>query len=156
LAGHLSFDAPQDQAQRPNVVRMLFLDPHTRELHRDWDDEAALVVASLRFVAAHYPDDRALAELVGELSMNSPEFATLWAKHVVKLCSTGTKHLRYPEVGDLDTHYQALHLPDADGQRLLMHSAPRVGSSSSARRLLSDAMTVGAASGVAVEPAPSL
>jgi len=155
LAGHLAFDAPQDPAQRPNVVRMLFLDPHTRELYRNWDAEAALVVASLRFVAAHYPDDRALAELVGELSMNSPEFAALWAKHGVKLCSSGTKRLHHPEVGDLDTHYQALHLPDADGQRLLTHTAPRGSSSSNALRLLDDAMTVGAASELASESAPS-
>lgn len=138
LAGHLPFDAPQDPAGRPNVIRMLFLDPHTRELYRDWADEAALVVASLRFVAAQYPDDRALAELVGELSMHSPEFAALWAKHVVKLCSSGSKHLHHPEVGDLSTHYQALHLPDADGQRLLTHTAPRGSSSSHALRLLGD------------------
>jgi transcriptional regulator with XRE-family HTH domain len=145
LAGHLPFDAPQGPAQRPNVVRMLFLDPHTRELYRDWDDEAALVVASLRFVAARYPDDRALAELVGELSMNSPEFAALWAKHVVKLCSSGTKHLHHPEVGNLDTHYQALHLPDADGHRLLTHTAPAGSGSVSALRLLAGA----------IPPAPS-
>ncbi len=136
LAGHLPFDAPQDPGQRPNVVRMLFLDPHTRELYRDWDEETALVVASLRFVAARYPDDRALAELVGELSMNSPEFAALWARHTVKLCSSGTKHLHHPEVGDLDTHYQALHLPDADGQRLLTHTTPQGSGSANALQLL--------------------
>lgn len=136
IAGHLPFNAPGDPAQRPNVVRMLFLDPHTRELYRTWDEEAALVVASLRFVAAQYPDDRALAELVGELSMNSPEFAALWARHIVKLCSSGTKHLHHPEVGDLDTHYQALHLPDADGQRLLAHTTPQGSGSANALRLL--------------------
>jgi transcriptional regulator with XRE-family HTH domain len=136
LAGHLPFDTPQDPARRPNVVRMLFRDPHTRELYRSWDDEAALVVASLRFVAAQYPDDRALAELVGELSMNSPEFAALWAKHTVKLCSSGTKHLHHPEVGDLDTHYEALHLPDAEGQRLLTHTAAPGSGSAHALQLL--------------------
>lgn len=44
---------------------LVFLDRHTRELHRDWADEAAEAVASLRYVARQYPDDRALAELVG-------------------------------------------------------------------------------------------
>lgn len=136
LAGHLPFDAPHDPRRRPNVVRMLFRDPHTRELYRCWDEEAALVVASLRFVAAQYPDDRALAELVGELSMNSAEFAALWVKHTVKLCSSGTKYLHHPEVGDLDTHYEALHLPDAEGQRLLTHTAPRGGASAHALQLL--------------------
>jgi Helix-turn-helix. len=136
LAGHLPYDAPQDPAQRPNLTRMLFLDPHTRELHREWNDEAALAVASLRFVAAHYPDDRALAELIGELSVKSTEFAALWAKHTVRLCSSGIKHLHHPEVGDLDLDYEALHLPDAEGQRLLTHTARRGSGSANALQLL--------------------
>jgi transcriptional regulator with XRE-family HTH domain len=136
FAGHLPFEAPDDAARRPNVVRMLFLDPHTRELYRDWDEETSLVVASLRFVAARYPDDRALAELIGELSINSAPFAALWAKHTVKLCSSGRKQLHHPEVGDVDTHYQALHLPDAEGQRLLTHTVERGSASANALFLL--------------------
>lgn len=138
LAGHLPFDAPSRILDRPNVVRMLFLDPHTRELHRDWNEEAALVVASLRFVAAHDPDDRALAELVGELSMHSPDFAALWARHAVELCTSGVKHLHHPEVGDLDASYQALHLPHTDGQRLLTHTVETGSRSQDALRLLDD------------------
>jgi transcriptional regulator with XRE-family HTH domain len=136
FAGHLPFDAPQDPAVRPNLTRMLFLDPHTRELYRDWTDEAALLVASLRFVAGQYPEDRALAELVGELSVKSTEFAALWAKHTVQLCSRGTKHLHHPEVGDLDLDYQALHIPDTDGQRLVIHTAAPGSSSAHALSLL--------------------
>ncbi len=89
VAGHLAFTDPDDPATRPNQMRLLFLDSHTRELHRDWAEEAASAVASLRFVAGQYPDDRALAELVGELSMNSREFARLWAKHDVRLSRAG-------------------------------------------------------------------
>ena len=136
FAGHLPFDAPQALDARPNLTRMLFLDPHTRELYPNWNDEAALLVASLRFVAAQYPEDRALAELVGELSVKSTEFAGLWAKHTVQLCSRGTKHLHHPEIGDLDLDYQALHLPDTDGQRLVIHTAARGSSSSHALSLL--------------------
>lgn len=123
VAGHLAFTDPDDPATRPNQMRLLFLDPHTRELHRAWADEAASAVASPRYVAGKYPDDRALAELVGELSLNSREFARLWAKHDVRLCSSGTKRLHHPQVGDLDLHYEVLHLPDSNGQRLLTHAA---------------------------------
>lgn len=135
-AGHLPFTAPEGPATRPNQLRLLFLDPHTRELHRDWSDEAALAVASLRYVAAQYPDDRLLAELIGDLSMHSPEFARLWAKHDVRLCSSGTKRLHHPQVGDLDLHYEALHLPDSNGQRLLTHTAPAGSASADALQLL--------------------
>ena len=122
LAGHLDPSAPERPETRPNQMRLLFLDPHIRELHRNWDEEAALAVASLRYTAAQYPDDRLLAELIGDLSINSPEFARLWAKHDVRLCSSGTKRLHHPEVGDLDLHYEVLHLPDSQGQRLLTHT----------------------------------
>jgi hypothetical protein len=136
LAGHLPREAPQDPAGRPNLTRMLFLDPHTRELYQDWSDEAALLVASLRFVAAQYPDDRALAQLIGELSVKSTEFASLWARHTVKLCSSGIKHLHHPEIGDLDLDYEALHLPETEGQRLLAYTAPRGSSAANALTLL--------------------
>jgi transcriptional regulator with XRE-family HTH domain len=136
LAGHLDPAAPQRPESRPNLLRLLFLDPHTRDLHRNWGDEAAVAVASLRYTAAQYPDDRLLAELIGDLSINSPDFARLWAKHDVRLCSSGTKLLRHPEVGDLDLHYEVLHLPDSDGQRLLTHTASPGSASADALTML--------------------
>lgn len=139
LAGHLDFDAPSQGEDRPNQLRMLFLDPHTRDLYRDWADEAALAVASLRYVAAQFADDRRLAELVGDLSMNSPEFARLWAGHDVRLCSSGTKRFRHPEVGALELGYEVLHLPEGNGQRILTHTAqPSSTSFAALRRLTSD------------------
>jgi transcriptional regulator with XRE-family HTH domain len=136
LAGHLDPSAPERPATRPNQLRLLFLDPHTRELYRDWDDEAALAVSSLRYTAAQYPDDRLLAELIGDLSINSPVFARLWAKHDVRLCSSGTKRLHHPEIGDLDLHYEVLHLPDSQGQRLLTHTAVEESAAADALSLL--------------------
>ncbi len=123
LVGHLAFTDPDNPATRPNQKRPLFLDRHTRELTRDWAHEAASAVASVRYVVGQYPDDRALAELVGELSLSSREFARLWGKHDVRSCSSGTKRLHHPQVGDLDLHYQVLHLPDSNGLRLLTHTA---------------------------------
>jgi transcriptional regulator with XRE-family HTH domain len=139
LAGHLDYDAPNRSAERPNHIRMLFLDEHTRELYADWRDEAASAVASLRYVAAQFPDDRRLAALVGELSLNSPEFASLWAGHAVKLCTSGSKRLRHPEVGELTVGYEVLHLPEGNGQRILTHTAEPGSASHSALRLLASA-----------------
>ncbi|MEU6010671.1 helix-turn-helix transcriptional regulator [Streptomyces sp. NPDC047453] len=136
LAGHLDPSAPEQPATRPNQLRLLFLDPHTRELYRNWADETALAVSSLRYTAADYPDDRLLAELIGDLSINSPEFARLWARHDVRLCSSGTKRLHHPQVGDLDLHYEVLHLPDSHGQRLLTHTAVEGSAAADALSLL--------------------
>jgi transcriptional regulator with XRE-family HTH domain len=123
LAGHLDCDAPSRVDDRPNQLKLLFLDEHVRDLYVDWEDEVALAVASLRYVAAQFADDRRLAELVGELSMNSPEFARLWAGHDVRLCTNGAKRFRHPEVGDMTLDYEVLHLPEGNGQRILTHTA---------------------------------
>ena len=135
LAGHLDFDAPVREADRPNQLRLLFLDPRTRDLYVDWHDEAALAVASLRYVAAQFAEDRRLAQLVGELSVNSPEFAQLWAGHDVRLCTSGVKRFRHPELGEATLAYEVLHLPEGNGQRILVFTA-EPGSASHAALLL--------------------
>ncbi|MDO5084547.1 MAG: helix-turn-helix transcriptional regulator [Arachnia propionica] len=137
LARHLDVDAPEREDDRPNQLRLLFLDECTRELYPDWDHEAALAVASLRYVAAQFADDRRVVELVGELSMNSQDFARLWAGHDVRLCTSGFKRLRHPEVGEIELGYEMLHLPEGNGQRILTHTAePGSPSSAALRRLL--------------------
>lgn len=136
LAGHLDPEAPSSVEERPNQTRMLFLDEHVRDLYVDWDDEVALAVASLRYVAAQFADDRRLAELVGDLSVNSPEFARLWAGHDVRLCTSGSKRFRHPEVGELTLGYEVLHLPEGNGQRILTHTAEPGSASYAALRLL--------------------
>lgn len=140
LAGHLDVDAPRSIDDRPNQIRLLFLDEHTRDLYIDRRDETARAVASLRYVAAQFADDRGLAELVGELSVKSAEFATLWAGHDVRLCTSGSKRLRHPEVGELELGYEVLHLPEGNGQRILTHTAEPGSASAAALRLLTDGL----------------
>lgn len=136
LAGHLLPDAPDDLADRPNLTRMLFLDPHHRDLYPRWQEEAARAVASLRVFAGRSPDDRVLAELVGELSVKSAEFAALWSKHPVANCVSGTKQFRHPEVGELELTFEALYLAEDEGQRILLYSAESGSPSEAALRLL--------------------
>lgn len=136
LAGHLEADAPSRVPERPNLTRMLFLDPHHRDLYPRWHDEAARAVASLRLVAGRHSGDRELAELIGELTMKSPEFAALWAKHPVANCVSGTKHFHHPEVGRIELEFEALLLADEPGQRILMYTAEPGSPSAAALQLL--------------------
>ncbi|GAA5200345.1 helix-turn-helix transcriptional regulator [Rugosimonospora acidiphila] len=138
LAGHVDAGAPARPADRPNLTRMLFLDPHTRELYADWDQEAARAVASLRLVAGRNRDDRALADLVGQLSLASDAFAALWARHPVHNCLSGSKRFHHPEVGDLQLEFEMLQVPDDAGHRILTYTAAPGTSSHAALRLLAD------------------
>ncbi|MGW5639308.1 helix-turn-helix transcriptional regulator [Streptomyces sp. NPDC003832] len=136
LAGHLAADSPDTPATRPNLTRMLFLDERYQALYPDRDEEAQLAVASLRLVAGRHKDDRALAELVGQLAMLSPEFAASWARHPVRTCTSGPKRLRHPLVGTMELSFENLMIPGPTGQRLIAYTAEPGSPSDAALRLL--------------------
>jgi transcriptional regulator with XRE-family HTH domain len=62
--------------QPPNSARFTFLDPAAQQFFTDWEKTAKDVVANLRSEAGRNPHERALTELVGELSMRSEAFAS--------------------------------------------------------------------------------
>jgi transcriptional regulator with XRE-family HTH domain len=108
------FASPTTTAQgRANFARYHFLDDTSRNFFVDWESGAAATVALLRAEAGREPHDRALRELVGELSTLSTEFRTLWASHDIRIRHGGVKRLHHPEVGDLEVTYQSLDLPTA-------------------------------------------
>ncbi|MFD7311743.1 helix-turn-helix transcriptional regulator [Promicromonospora sp. NPDC059942] len=98
---------------RANFARYHLLDPNSRDFFVDWEDGAASSVALLRAEAGREPYDKALRDLVGELSTLSPEFRTLWASHDIRISHHGTKRLHHPDVGDLELTYQSVDLPTA-------------------------------------------
>ncbi|WP_206503032.1 helix-turn-helix transcriptional regulator [Streptomyces chrestomyceticus] len=136
IAGHLDFDSPGRPLDRPNTQRLLFLDPHTRELYPDREAETRRAVAALRMAAGQHPDDQQLAGLIGELSMKSAEFSALWTRHAVSNCSFGVKSFHHPLVGAMELDFEMLQTPDASGQGLLMFTARAGSPSEAALRLL--------------------
>ncbi|MDL4815577.1 helix-turn-helix transcriptional regulator [Actinomadura opuntiae] len=94
-----------------NFPRYFFLDPGSSHFFVDWEEGARATVAVLRAEAGRDPHDRALRELVGELSTLSPEFRTMWASHDVRIHHEGVKRLDHPEVGRLELAFRSLNLP---------------------------------------------
>jgi transcriptional regulator with XRE-family HTH domain len=93
-----------------NFARFHFLDPVARDYFIDWEGGAAATVALLRAEAGREPGDRALRELVGELSTLSSEFRTMWASHDVRSLHEGVKRLQHPVVGFIELTYQSAEL----------------------------------------------
>jgi hypothetical protein len=56
------------------------------------------------------PTDRALTDLVGELSTRSEVFRKLWAAHNVRFHRTGTKRIHHPIVGEMELSFEAMAL----------------------------------------------
>ena len=135
IAEHIDFNAPQDPACRPSIPRMFFLDPLTRDLYRNWDELAHVHVAYLRLTAGRFPTDARLAELIGELTMRSDDFAVMWAAGEVADCTVGTMHLQHPTVGAASVTYQVWLQPDSPDHRLEVYTA-NDSSSADALRIL--------------------
>ncbi|XHU12238.1 helix-turn-helix transcriptional regulator [Amycolatopsis sp. WGS_07] len=135
LAEHLDYTAPDSPETRPSIPRMFFLDPLHRDLYRNWTDLARIHIGYLRLTSGRHPTDARLAELIGELTMGSPDFATLWATGDVADCTSGPMHLRHPTLGNIDVDYQVWLQPDNPDHRLEAYT-PRDDASRDALRLL--------------------
>ncbi|WP_454050612.1 helix-turn-helix transcriptional regulator [Cellulomonas sp. Marseille-Q8402] len=115
---------PSSAEGRPaNHARFAFLDPAARDYWVDWEKAARDTVGILRGVAGRDPYDRAVQDLVGELSTRSDEFRERWARHDVHLHRGGTKHIQHPVAGRLDLMYDTLPIAQAPGLTLLVYTA---------------------------------
>jgi transcriptional regulator with XRE-family HTH domain len=126
----------ESREQPPNSARFTFLDPAAQEFFVDWEKAAKDLVAALRSMAGRNPHDRALSDLVGELSTRSDAFRTWWAAHNVRHHQTGIKRLHHPVVGDLDLSYDVMELAADNGLRLAIFTAERGSRSQEALDLL--------------------
>ncbi|WP_055508978.1 helix-turn-helix transcriptional regulator [Nonomuraea pusilla] len=147
-ANHLAREVLTDFDALPvpqrNLARYYLLDPGARDRVGDWARIAAETVAILRLEAGRHPHDRRLADLVGELTLRSPEFSTWWNDHRVLRRTHGTKHYRHPVVGDLHFAYESFQ-PPGDPDQLLCVYNPEPGSATAeALRLLSSWTASGA------------
>ena len=123
-------------ARTPNIARFIYLDPAAQAFYQDWEQMARDTVSLLRAQAGHDPYDKALQDLIGELSTRSEVFATWWAAHNVRLHRSGVKRLRHPEVGDLELGYESMELTADQGLRLNAYSAEPGSRSQEALHLL--------------------
>ena len=121
-----------DGGRTPNLARFQFLDPASRDFYPDWDLFAEMCVAIMRAEAGRDPHDKALQDLVGELSTRSDTFRTLWAAHNVRTHGTGTKRFHHPVIGELTLAYEELAVT-ADPGTILMIYAAEPGSPSAER-----------------------
>ncbi|MFC9435937.1 helix-turn-helix domain-containing protein [Nocardia sp. NPDC057030] len=139
LAGHLDFHSPDDPARRPNMSRIVFLDPHCRELYSDWKSKARAVVGNLRIAVGRHPDDPLLAGLIGELTMKSPEFVALWRDHRVLPCDAAAYELHHPVVGAVTVTQQTLAVARSPEQVLIVCTTPAGSPAEAALALLRQA-----------------
>jgi hypothetical protein len=97
---------------------------------------ASDTVALLRAEAGRNPTDRALSDLIGELSTRSETFRVRWADHNVRQHRAGVKHFHHPVVGDVTLAYESMELVADPGLILNGYSAEPGTASQDALNLL--------------------
>lgn len=122
-----------------NRLRSLLLDPEEREFHADWEASTAGFVAAFRQSVGDDTDDARILELVGELSVSSGLFRSLWARHDVRQLEGGTAVVNHPVVGELRLHRDKLPV----GDMLLVLYYPDENSESAEKLRLLASLAVG-------------
>ena len=126
-----------DPRRPANATRFTYLcEAAAREFFVDYDRIARDAAAMLRLEAGRSPNDKALIELVGELSTRSDLFRRQWASQDVKLHRSGQKRLRHPVVGRLDLDYESMELASEPGHVLNVYTAATGTPAADALRLL--------------------
>ncbi|WP_405904791.1 helix-turn-helix transcriptional regulator [Streptomyces sp. NBC_00828] len=113
----------RDFAQHDNVLRMLFLDPAAKTFYRNAERAKHRAVADLQQTAASTPEDPRILQLVGELSVRSGEFRSLWAREYTRVPPYDVKQMYHSAVGDLELRHEALNIRSAPGQQLVILQA---------------------------------
>ncbi|WP_034264910.1 helix-turn-helix domain-containing protein [Actinospica robiniae] len=112
-------------ARPVNAARFTFLDPAAAEFYPDWDAVADQNVATLRAEVGRNPYDKAVSDLIGELSTRGDTFSQRWARHEVRRHRAGAKRINHPLIGELTFNYEAMDLAADQGLSLIVcHVAP--------------------------------
>jgi transcriptional regulator with XRE-family HTH domain len=126
-----------DPRRPANTTRFVYLNPEAaQEFFVDYDRIAKDAAAMLRLEAGRNPHDKALIQLVGELSTRSDLFRQRWASHDVQFHRSGRKRLRHPVVGQLDLDFESMELASQPGLLLNVYTAQAGTPTADALRLL--------------------
>ncbi|GAB3674215.1 helix-turn-helix transcriptional regulator [Saccharopolyspora tripterygii] len=108
-----------------NRLRDMFLDPAEQALYPDWERDSVSAVAGFRKSVGTDTDDPRYIEIVGELSLASPRFSRIWARHDVLVCAAAPMRMDHPQVGELVLNRERLGVEGSPGQALVvLHPDP--------------------------------
>lgn len=105
-----------------NRLRDVFLDQAEAAMFPEWERTTAGLVASFRNSVGTDADDPRVVELVGELSVASPRFRRLWARHDVGTRRTASAiTFEHPQVGLITLDREKLLLNGGNGMMLVIY-----------------------------------
>lgn len=104
-----------------NRLRDVFCDRQEQALFSNWEAAARALLAGFRRSIGTDIDDPRVVELVGELSLASPEFRALWARHDIGPRTGAKLSLEHPLVGQIALDREKLAVSGTDGVMLVIY-----------------------------------
>jgi transcriptional regulator with XRE-family HTH domain len=132
----------------------VFLDEGEAAMFPDWESTTAGLVAGFRRSVGTDIDDPRSIELVGELSLASPRFRTLWARHDLGVRASAPITFEHPQVGPITLDREKLLLNGTDGVMLVVYH-PEPGTESAEKLRLLAMTQPPATAGITETSAPS-
>lgn len=133
-----------------NRMRDVFLDSAEAALYPNWEQATAGLVAGFRQSVGTDTDDPRFIEIVGELSLVSPRFRQLWARHDVGTRRGAAMQFDHPQVGELRLNREKLSVGGSDGIMLVIYH-PDAGSDAAEKLALLGSAILPSSSGRTVE-----
>jgi transcriptional regulator with XRE-family HTH domain len=101
-----------------NMVWWMLMNPEAREKIVDWAEDARDIVGRTRGLAARYPHDPRVSELIARLHEESEEFGRWWPDHEVRGQRSRPRRFRLKGLGIRSMRFVILH--PADDPRITM------------------------------------
>ena len=109
-------------AERRNLVHLIFCDPAWRTLLRDWETISIFVVAQFRESTARLGSDLRFKELVRMLERDSESFREHWRRRDVRQPAPQSKVMDHPRAGRLDLDYATFQADSDRDVRLTIYT----------------------------------
>jgi hypothetical protein len=108
--------------KRWNCLIDFFTDPMYRSRSRNWEANAATVVAQFRAVCSASPDDEGFQAVLAEAKESSAEFTALWERRDIEDAGQIRKELEHPLVGLLCMESSVMQMPVRPDLSIVLHT----------------------------------
>lgn len=105
-----------------NILRLIFLDPLSREKNLEWHAVARFVVGVFRAESTRAGASTEVGPLVEELRQRSPDFAQMWDDGDVLGHGGGVKQLRHPVLGPIAVEYSSFAVDERPDLTMIVYN----------------------------------
>lgn len=108
---------------KPNILQQAIMDPLTKEMNSDWEEQAKIAIARFRADCARYPQDEKLNGMIEKFKEESELFRLWWPRYEVKTVTDCHKLLNDPQMGEMEFEHVNLQVANCPNLKLMIYTA---------------------------------